>query len=101
MYRYRRHQHPSTRFSACGRIVSVTLPIDRRKYEFGYWWAVRHAAADPYGTAEEHLAGYMSVGIEGHMNELNWRAPAAIEALYPLVSNGFSEYEDFKNTLPF
>lgn len=81
----RRYRRPGTRFSEDGCTAFVRLRVTRRSYEFARAWAMFHAAADPGGTAEDHLEGYLATALAGHIEALDWTAPPEIEALYPKV----------------
>ncbi len=75
-------QRSSTRFSEDGTSAVVTLRIDRRDYEFARAWAAVHAEADPQGTAEEQLEGYLAMALMQRRAESNWKPPPEIEALF-------------------
>jgi hypothetical protein len=76
------HQRSSTRFSKDGCTVFVRLRVDRRDYEFARSWAAFHSEADPSGTAEEQLEGYLNMALLSHMQDMGWIAPKQIEELY-------------------
>jgi len=75
-------QDPTTRFSPDGCTVFVRLLVDRRFYEFARHWSVFHADADPEGTAEDQLEGYLAMALLEHMSKTGWKAPEEIENLY-------------------
>lgn len=77
------HQRAGTRFLDEGRVALVTLRVDRRAYEFARHWAAFHAPADPQGTAEDHLEGYLGSALRDAMAASEWAAPPEIEALCP------------------
>lgn len=83
------HQRNDTRFSKDSRTVFVRLRVDRRLYEFARTWAAFHADADPGGTAEDQLEGYLNMALLSHMAETDWNAPPQIEALY----RGLNDYD--------
>lgn len=83
MTRKTNHQRKGTRFCDDGRGVLVTLWVDRRNYEYARAWAQFHAAADPEGTAEDHLEGYLGGAVANCRWESRWRAPPEIESLFP------------------
>jgi len=97
----KKHQRVNTRFSADGRTVFVTLRIDRKDYEFARSWAVFHARADPQGTAEDHLEGYLNMALQEAREYANWRAPPEINALYPAVDRRFEGKADMDDGIPF
>jgi len=72
----------------------VRLQVDRRAYEFARYWAFFHAVADPTGTAEDHLEGYLSVAMRSAIQDSEWEAPPEIEALYPPSEAGKSDMDD-------
>ncbi len=76
------HQRSSTPFSKDGCTVFVRLRVDRRDYEFARSWAVFHSEADPGGTAEEQLEGYLNMALLSHIQDMGWMAPKQIEELY-------------------
>lgn len=88
-------QSYGTRFSEDGCTVFVCLRVDRRDYEFARSWAKLHAVADPDGTAEGHLEGYLNTALARAISQANWRAPASIEALYPALSNDQGDSDAF------
>ncbi|MBJ6371800.1 hypothetical protein [Sedimentitalea arenosa] len=90
-----------TRFSADGRTVFVRLRINRKDFEFARSWAEFHAAADPAGTAEDHLEGYLSMALLEAREHAKWRAPPEIEALYPAVDKGLRGLPDMDDGIPF
>jgi len=96
-----KHRRGGTRFSKDGRTVFVTLRVDRRSYEFARSWAAFHADADPDGTAEDQLEGYLNTTLMTHMDETDWNAPPQIETYY----HGLSEYgnpdDDLDDGIPF
>jgi len=96
-----KHRRKGTRFSKDGRTVFVTLRVDRRSYEFARSWALHHADADPDGTAEDQLEGYLNTALLSHMDETDWNAPPRIQAYY----RGLSDYEksdhDLDDGIPF
>ena len=93
-------QRPDTRFSKDGCTVYVRLRVDRRSYEFARSWAAFHAQADPCGTAEVQLEGYLNMALLSHMTELDWAAPPEIEALYPEPENA-DIADDTDDGIPF
>lgn len=96
------HQRNGTRFSTDGRTVLVTLLVDRRGYEFARAWAVFHAGADPAGTAEDKLDGYLNMALLSHMEDMGWVAPLEIEALYPRLSDSRKPNgDDLDDGIPF
>lgn len=95
------HQRADTRFSKDGCTVFVRLRVDRRKYEFARQWAVFHAEADPEGTAEEQLEGYLNMALMHHMGETDWIAPPQIEALYPKRNPDEKSANDLDDDIPF
>lgn len=97
----KKHQRASTRFSGEGRTVFVSLQIDRKDYEFARFWAEFHERADPNGTAEDHLEGYLNMALLGSRERANWRAPPEIEALYPSVGKAFRGTDDMDDGIPF
>ncbi|WP_126978579.1 hypothetical protein [Frigidibacter oleivorans] len=76
-------QRRGTRVLKDGRTAFVRLQVDRRLYEFAKAWAAFHAEADPAGTAEEHLEGYLEATLREHMVKTGWSPPAEIKALFP------------------
>lgn len=95
-----KHQRADTRFSRDGCTAVVTLRVDRRAYEFARYWAEFHAQADPEGTAEDQLEGYLITALWKHMDESDWRAPPEIEALYPERAASKSA-DDLDDGIPF
>lgn len=85
----------STEMSEDGCTVYVCLRVDRRDYEFARSWVEFHAVADPDGTVEGHLEGYLNTALARAISQANWRPSAAIQALYPTVSNDHREDVDF------
>jgi hypothetical protein len=96
-----KHRRGGTRFSRDGRTVFVWLRVDRRDYEFARAWAAFHAEADPAGTAEDQLEGYLNMALMTHMDETDWNAPPEIEALYPRLSECKKSKEDPDDEIPF
>lgn len=76
-------QRRETRISKDGRTVSVRLQVDRRLYEFAKAWAAVHAEADPAGTAEDQLEGYLAATLREQMEKTGWAPPPEIKALFP------------------
>jgi hypothetical protein len=89
-----KRQRRSTRFSDDGLTVFARLRVDRRAFEFARHWAFFHAKADPAGTAEEHLEGYLDRAMLSAMEDSGWQAPPEIEALYPPPKEGKSDMDD-------
>lgn len=83
-------QCPFTRFSPDGCTAFVQLRVDRQAYEFARQWAVFHAEADPDGTAEEQLEGYLAMALMAHMHREKWKPPEEIAALYLKAGNAQS-----------
>ena len=81
------HQRRSTRFSPDGQTVFVRLRLDLLKYEFARFWAAFHAEADPEGTAEDQLEGYLNAVLGAHMAEMGCRELKQDEA-----DHKYSEY---------
>lgn len=78
----RLHRRATTAFSRDGRTVFVTLNVDRRDYEYARHWAVFHARADPEGTAECQLEGFLnSALLKGQIDD-GWEPLPEIKALY-------------------
>ena len=75
-------QATSTRFSPDGCTAFVRLRVDRRNYEFARHWAAVHAEADPEGTAEDQLEGYLAMALMEHMERTQWEPSQEIENLY-------------------
>lgn len=94
-------QRSDTRYSKDGCTVFVRLRVDRRSYEFARSWARFHAKADPSGTAEVHLEGYLNMTLLTHMLEQDWIAPSEIEALYPRCVGSSLSDDDFDDEIPF
>jgi hypothetical protein len=78
----RRSMRSSTRLAKDGRSVFVRLRVDRRDYEFARAWAVFHAEADPQGTAEDQLEGYLSMALMHNRERCGWQPPEEIAALF-------------------
>ena len=97
----RRFQRSSTRFSKDGRTVFATLRIDRGFYEFARAWAAYHAGADPAGTAEEQLEGYLAMAGMEAMDASDWQPPPEIEALYPAQEEQKAVPSDMDDDIPF
>lgn len=95
------HRRNDTRFSKDGRTVFVTLRVDRRSYEFARSWAAFHADADPEGTAEDQLEGYLNMVLLSHMAETDWHAPPRIEAYYRGLMEGEKPGHDLDDGIPF
>ncbi|WP_011583111.1 MULTISPECIES: hypothetical protein [Chelativorans] len=95
------HQRSGTRFSKDGRTVFVWLRVDRRKYEFARSWALHHADADPDGTAEDQLEGYLNMALMEHMDEMDWRGSPEIEAYYRGLPNYGKPVGDSDDEIPF
>lgn len=96
-----KHQRCSTRFSDDGCTVFVRLRVDRRDYEYAKSWAEWHAPADPGGTAEDQLEGYLNMALTRSILYHNWFAPPKIKALYPKVQNDKSPDGDMDDGIPF
>jgi hypothetical protein len=94
-----KHQDKRTRFSKDGCTAFVHLRVDRRAYEFARFWAAYHAGAEPTGTAEDHLEGYLNLALMEHMEEIDWMAPPDIEALYPKMPD--KAPGDWDDDIPF
>lgn len=95
------HRRPDTRFSKDGCTVFVRLRVDRRDYEFARQWAAMHAEADPSGTAEDQLEGYLNMALLSHIADADWSAPPEIGALYPEdAKKGFPTEVD-EDEVPF
>jgi|AACY02.2.fsa_nt_gi hypothetical protein len=90
-----RIQSNKARVSDDGCTVFVCLRVDRKAYEFARYWAAFHADADPHGTAECQLEGYLSTALGRAILTANWRPPPEIEALYPALTNDHREDEGF------
>lgn len=95
------YRRSNTRFSDDGCTAFVRLRVDRRSYEFARSWAQFHAKADPGGSAEEQLEGYLNMALTSHMLDLDWTAPPEIEALYPDVDDDDLSDGDMKGGFPF
>lgn len=98
--RKNKYRRKGTRFSRDGRTAFVWLRVGRRGYEFASAWAALLADADPDGTAEDQLEGYLNMALITHMDETAWNGPPEIEALY----RGLNEDEtgnDMDDGLPF
>ncbi len=95
------YRRADTEFSADGRTVFATLRIDRKDYEFARSWAEFHARADPYGTAEDQLEGYLNMALLEAKARANWRAPPEIKALYLPVNRRSSAANDMDDGIPF
>jgi hypothetical protein len=95
------YERYETRYSEDGRTVLVVLRVDRRGYEFARAWAASHAEANPAGTAEDQLEGYLNMALMTHMDETDWNAPPEIEALYPRLSECKKSSEDPDDEVPF
>jgi hypothetical protein len=92
------HQRDDTTISEDGKTVFVRVRVTRRAYEFARHWAIFHAKADPSGTAEDQIEGYLNKALKDHMDEIGWTAPPEIEALYP--DDEVKEFDPDKE-LPF
>lgn len=99
--RNNQHQRSGTRFSKDGRTVFVRLRVNRRFYEFARWWAAFHADADPDGTAEGQLEGYLNMALITHMDETDWKGPEEIEAAYRGLSDYGKSGDDMDDGIPF
>lgn len=77
-------QRCGTRVSKDGRTAFVRLRVDRRLYEFARAWAAFHAEADPAGTAEDQLEGYLSAALWDQIVKTGWSPPHEIKALFPI-----------------
>ena len=99
--RKNKHQRKGTRFSKDGRTVFVTLRVDRRSYEFARSWAAFHADADPDGTAEDQLEGYLNMALLSHMDETDWSAPPCIQAYYRGLREDEKSVHDLDDGIPF
>lgn len=95
------HQRSGTRFSKDGRTVFVRLRVDRQGYEFARSWALHHADADPDGTAEDQLEGYLNMALMTHMDETDWKAPPEIEAAYRGLRDYGKPVGDLDDGIPF
>ena len=73
----------NTVVSEDGRTVFCVVRVSRREYEFARDWAEYHSGADPAGTAEEQIEGYISTALSRHIQDMDWKASAEIGALYP------------------
>lgn len=99
--RSKKYRRKGTRFSKDGCTAFVRLRVGRRGYEFARWWAMHHADADPEGTAEDQLEGYLNMALMAHMDEMDWKEPPEIEADYRgLRTYGESE-DDLDDGVPF
>lgn len=98
--RSKKHQRKGTRISKDGRTAFVWLRVGRRKYEFARAWAAHHADADPDGTAEDQLEGYLNMALMTHMDETDWKAPPEIEALYRGLNEDETDH-DMNDGVPF
>lgn len=96
-----RHQRNGTTVSRDGCTVFVTLCVNRRGYEFAREWAAFHAGADPAGTAEDQLEGYLNMALLSQMQDMDWVAPPEIEALYPQLSHCEKSDYDLDDGIPF
>lgn len=94
-------QRPGTRYAKDGQTVFATLRIDRRMYEFARAWAVYHAGADPEGTAEVQLEGYLNTALMEAMDAADWQPPPEIEALYPAQEEEEAVPSDMDDEIPF
>jgi hypothetical protein len=99
--RNNKHRRNSTRFSKDGCTVFVVLRVDRRNYEFARAWAAFHADADPTGTAEDQLEGYLNMALMTHMDETDWKGPPEIEALYRRSSDYENSGDEVDDGIPF
>lgn len=97
----RQFQRRGTRYSRDGQTVLATLRIDRRMYEYARAWAAFHAGADPAGTAEEQLEGYLNMALLVAMDASGWHPPPDIEALYPPAKADQSVLNDMEDDIPF
>jgi hypothetical protein len=96
-----KYQRNGTRFSEDGCTVFVMLRVDRRSYEFARAWAAFHAEADPAGTAEDQLEGYLNMALMSHMQDMDWVASPEVEALYPRLSDREKSGDDLDDGIPF
>ena len=94
----REKERKGTTYSDDGLSVFVQLRVSRRDYEFCRHWAHFHAKADPAGTAEDQLEGYLNMALMGAIEESDWSAPAEIEALYPEAKKA---PDDMGDGIPF
>jgi len=90
-----------TRVSKDGRSVSVRLRVDRRDYEFARAWAAVHAEADPQGTAEEQLEGYLAMALMQRRAESGWTPPPEIEALFTTGKSAGNPQNPLDDSIPF
>jgi hypothetical protein len=97
----KKRQRRGTRFSDDGLTVFVNLRVNRRFYEFARFWANAHAVADPAGTAEDQLEGYLNTAISSAIAAAEWEAPAEIEALYgPALPPKVVRWKGLKMVVP-
>ena len=73
----------------------MCLRVDRKGYEFARSWAAYHMHADPFGTAECQLEGYLNTALSRAILTTKWRPPPEVEALYPPLTNDHKEYDGF------
>lgn len=97
----RRFQRKDTRFSKDGLWVSSRLCVSRVNFEFARSWAQFHQLADPTGTAEDQIEGYVGRVLEEHLTQMGWEPPDEVKALYEAVRRQTREWPQTQGELPF
>lgn len=97
----RAFMHPTTRISADGLSVSCWVTVDRLDFEYARSWARFHAPADPNGTAEEQLVGFLSTALMHARAADQWEPPAQLKALYPKLEAPKRHPDDIDDDINF
>ncbi|TPE48558.1 hypothetical protein [Amaricoccus solimangrovi] len=94
-------QRRGTRISKDGKTVLVTLRVERRGYEFARAWASVHAKADPNGTAEEQLEGYLGMALATCISKTGWKPPEEIAALFATEERAGNPQNPLDDGVPY
>lgn len=94
-------QRKGTRISPDGGTVFVRLRISRINYEFARSRAAFHAKADPAGTAEEQIEGYVGTTLANARQAADWQPPPEIAGQIEPDSGGFKRVTENEAGLPF